>query len=170
MHVVQMRRDAIFLDCGAWRYNLMREFENQSLISKREGTVVMILLNPAKASAEQNDPTNRRGIDFAKRWGFRRLEFVNLFAGRTPYPGKLKEMDDPVGPENDRHILEACGRADKIVCGWGNHGEYMNRSEEVYDMISEFRLECFGVNQSGEPVHPLYQPSDAETTEYSRGQ
>lgn len=164
-----MIRDAIFSECRTWRYNLIREFEQQSLTSEREGTVVMILLNPAEATAEQDDPTNRRGINFAKRWGFRRLEFVNLFAARTPYPEKLKEMDDPIGPENDQYILEACKRADKIVCGWGNHGEYMNRAEEVYSMISEFQLECFGINKSGEPVHPLYQPSDAETIEYHRG-
>lgn len=163
-----MKRDAIFSDCRTWRYNLIREFEDQSLVGERSGTMVMILLNPAKATAEEDDPTNQRGIDFAKRWGFRRLEFVNLFAGRTPYPEKLKEMDDPIGPENDKHILEACERADKIVCGWGNHGDYLDRSVEVYEMISEYDLECFGVNNSGEPVHPLYQPADANTKSYER--
>jgi len=163
-----LKKDAIFSDCRTWRYNLIREFEDRSLTGTREGTLVMILLNPAKATAEQDDPTNRRGIDFAKRWGFKRLEFVNLFAGRTPEPEKLKQMDDPIGPENDKYISQACGRANKIICGWGNHGSYMNRAEEVYQMVSNHSLECFDVNKSGEPVHPLYQPSDAGTVEYDR--
>ena len=59
---------------GNYRYLLWREWDSQSK------TVSFIMLNPSRADAEINDPTITRCINFARSWGYGRLEIVNLFA------------------------------------------------------------------------------------------
>lgn len=57
---------------GDYRYLLWREWNSD------RRTVSFIMLNPSRADAEVNDPTITRCINFAKFWGYGRLEVVNL--------------------------------------------------------------------------------------------
>jgi hypothetical protein len=41
---------------------------------------------------------------------------LNLFAYRATDPRVLRTVADPVGPDNDRHLLEVCRRAALVVC------------------------------------------------------
>jgi hypothetical protein len=84
------------------------------------------------------------------------MEVVNLFALRGPDPRCLRPAPDPVGRENDRHILEAAHAADVILCAWGALGRYRNRSDTVRKMLLQFPLLCLGATKAGEPLHPLY--------------
>ncbi|GAH58093.1 unnamed protein product, partial [marine sediment metagenome] len=43
-------------------------------------------------------------------------------------------------------------------------GRLLNRGRQVVDMLGLGW--CFGVNKTGEPKHPLYQPRNAQLTEY----
>ena len=63
--------------------------------------------DPSRADAEINDPTITRCINFARSWGYGRLEVVNLFAYRTSKPFLLKQAAEPIGKDNDRFILES---------------------------------------------------------------
>lgn len=65
---------------GDYRYLLTREWDSQGKI------VTFIMLNPSRADALLNDPTITRCLNFARSWGYGRLEVVNLFAYRTPQP------------------------------------------------------------------------------------
>jgi hypothetical protein len=68
-----MIRTALFSPCGRFRYRLGRRWA--------EGpTVALVLLNLSTADDEVDDPTIRRCIDFARRWGYGGLEVVNLYA------------------------------------------------------------------------------------------
>ena len=58
---------------GNYRYLLWREWNSSSK------TISFIMLNPSRADASFNDPTITRCINFAKFWGYGRLEVVNLF-------------------------------------------------------------------------------------------
>lgn len=129
-------------------------------ISDSPHRLLFIMLNPATADATQNDPTIRRCIGFAGRWGYGLVEVANLFAYRTPYVSELRRADDPIGPDNDEWICRALNTADKVILAWGNHGAYKNRSLQIKRMALETAQPYhLGLNKTGEPKHPLYLPS-----------
>lgn len=150
------RGTAQFSDCGRYRYLLTRTLDEGN------GSCLFIMLNPSTADAEQDDPTIRRCISFARRWGMAELRVVNLFALRATYPVELLRTVDPVGSENDEVIAREPGRADLVISAWGNHGAHRDRSNEVRRLLSAAGTEVMqlGITASGEPRHPLYVPSD----------
>ena len=147
-------RGADFSSCRTYRYTLKRTWDFD------KPGVLFILLNPSTADEKNDDPTNRRGIGFAKLWGFGSIVFCNLFAYRTPYPVELKKEKQPIGPDNDKWIKKEAADADLIVAAWGNHGNFMERNEEVKKLISS--MKHLGLTKSGEPKHILYLPGNSE--------
>ncbi len=142
---------AMFDGTHQYRYLLWRE------VSRREGSVLFVMLNPNQADESKNDPTIRRCIGFADRWGYGRLEVVNLFAHKAPTPTLLRSCSAPVGNENDRVILEAVARSALVVVAWGNHGSHLDRDASVLSLIAPFcKPHCLDVNLTGKPCHPLY--------------
>lgn len=153
-----IKRSADFSPCRTWRYTLIREWGPLP-------RVVFILLNPSTADEKQDDPTNRRGIDFAKRWGYGSVVFVNLFAIRSPNPATIKEVEDPIGPQNDCYIDREVRRADLVVCAWGCHGSYGSRNDRVMENL-RVPVHCLGVTKDGHPKHPLYLKATTEPIEF----
>lgn len=145
-----MQRSADFSPCRTWRYSLIRVWDETLPL------VVFVLLNPSTADEHHDDPTNRRGIKYAAYWEYGSVVFVNLFAIRSPDPKKIKEVSDPVGPDNDAHILRWAEKADRIVCAWGPPGEYMGRDEHVLRLLAEYELNYLALTKDGHPNHPLY--------------
>ena len=90
-----IRKSAILSDCGAYRYELRRTWDD------RLPVLLWIGLNPSTADHIQDDPTNRRIAGFSRRWGYGGYVLANLFAYRSPDPKALKQARDPIGPEND---------------------------------------------------------------------
>jgi hypothetical protein len=141
---------AVFSACGTWRYELHRELPGGN------GTLNFVMLNPSTADAVRDDPTIRRCIGFARAWGFAHLVVTNLFALRTPEPRRLALASDPVGPENDRHLVERARGADRVICAWGIHGRLAGRDAHVVTLLDGVRLEHLGLTRAGQPRHPLY--------------
>lgn len=96
--------DAVLSDCGTYRYSLTRVWDES------RPRVCFVMLNPSTADASANDPTIVRCRNFAYSWNYGSLEVVNLFAYRATNPRVLRTVQDPIGPENDRHIIEATAR------------------------------------------------------------
>ncbi len=117
-------------------------------------------LNPSKADEYRFDNTVKKWIAWTRAWGFGALDVVNAFALRSTDPKALyvaaREGGDPVGPENDRYIVEVAARASLRVAGWGKHAALLNRGSRMKELLKDFELYCMGVNQDGSPVHPLY--------------
>lgn len=153
-----MITDAYISKDGVYRYNLVREWGDAD-----SPGMLFIMLNPSTADAVEDDPTIRRCINFAKREGCGYLEVVNLFAFRATDPSDMKAASDPVGEENDIVIRQALDDADVVVCGWGAHGSYRGRDEEVITLIrnSGHDAMALGVTKAGLPRHPLYLKNDA---------
>ncbi len=155
---------AVFSDCGRYRYLLWRDLNEAPLFVVEPTRVLLwVMLNPSTADEVEEDPTIRRCIAFGRHWGFHRLEVCNLFGLRATDPSAMLMADDPLGPENDTHLHLALGRAERVIVGWGTHGNHLGRADlfaERYGAMD--RLECLGVNKAGSPKHPLYVSGDTE--------
>lgn len=145
---------AVFSPCRTWRYTLTRHWADPVRI------VAFIGLNPSTADEANDDPTIRRIIGFAKDWGFDGLLMLNAFAYRSTDPQGLKIVTDPIGPDNDRHLVESAAKAEIVVACWGNPGLWFGRQAQVVKLLGD-KLHCLGKNQNGTPKHPLYLPKSA---------
>jgi hypothetical protein len=154
------RRGAKFDYNRDYRYRLWREWD----INKP--TVAFVMLNPSTADESEDDPTLRRCINFAKDWGYGRLEVVNLFALRATDPSELREHPNPVGGANNVHLQQVCEAVDKVVAAWGAHGDLQNRAAEVVEML-DTELFALDTTKDGHPNHPLYQPADIDLEKYT---
>lgn len=127
------------------------------------------MLNPSRADAFSDDPTLRSCIQFAQRWDCGSLSVVNLFGYCTPHPTALKQVADPVGPENDAHVVEAVERADRVVLAWGNFGGLLGRDHAILALLKPHRhkLHYLQLNRSGQPRHPLYIRRDMPLSTYA---
>lgn len=116
------------------------------------------MLNPSQADGSKDDPTIRRCTALAHRWGFGSITVVNLFAYCTAHPRQLKQVEHPVGPENDQTLQNVATGDVDIWLAWGNWGSLYQRDEAVLELLMPFRhrLHCLGRNQTGQPQHPLY--------------
>src|SRR5438128_12388833 len=73
-----------------------------------------IMLNPSTADAEVDDATIRKCLGFCQRWGCGTLQVINLFAIRTPHPAAMKQVEDPVGPDNKQAFDQAMTHAQQL--------------------------------------------------------
>lgn len=150
MQDLLIKSDAVISDCGRYRYRLSRIWDHSLPLC------VFIMLNPSTADAEQDDATIRRCRGFALREGFGGLVVVNLFAFRATDPKDLRSASDPVGPANDRYIIEATRDVDvRVIAAWGVNGGLLDRDNAVQRMTGP-DLMCLGRTSRGAPRHPLY--------------
>jgi hypothetical protein len=125
---------AVFSPDETWRYELRRVWD------PTRPSMAFVGLNPSTADARHDDPTVRRCINFAKRWGFGGLIMLNAFAFRAADPREMMAAADPVGPDND--------------------------SAQVTPLLGE--LWALGKTKGDEPLHPLYVRGDTERIAYTR--
>ena len=154
-----VNKNATFSDCRKYRYALSRTWNG------KKKTILFIGLNPSTADEKIDDPTIRRCINYAQNWGYGSLLMVNLFAYRATLPSELKNVKNPIGNDNDLHIIELSKKADIAVAAWGNEGTLLNRDKEVKKILPN--LMCLKINKSGQPAHPLYQKKDLKLIKYS---
>lgn len=131
--------------------------------------LVFVLLNPSTANATQDDPTIRRCMAFGKRWGYRDLTVVNLFALRATNPAALRQHGTAaIGEHNDAVLRWARNetRTHTVVAAWGNHGRHLERDAAVLRVIVPAM--ALRVTQLGCPAHPLYLPAEMALAPYER--
>ena len=126
-----------------------------------------LMLNPSTADEHQLDPTCSRARDYAERWGYGALIVTNVFGWRATDPGDMKAAKDPVGPGNDAAILRAAKESALVVCAWGNHGAFKDRSSHVKTLLKKVRLHALRLNANGEPAHPLYLPGNLKAVAWA---
>ena len=83
---------------------------------------------------------------------------LNLFAFRATDPRDLKLATDPIGPDNDKHLLAELCSVDRVIACWGDHGRFLGRDKQVSDLLG-VPFECLLRNKTGAPHHPLYLKS-----------
>jgi hypothetical protein len=149
------RKAAVITVDKQYRYALWRTWD------PAEQVVMFIGCNPSVADAQQDDPTLRRCISFAKAWGFGGLVMANLFAWRSTDPTALHNAMHPVGANNDSWLLKLAADAALVIAAWGNYGHLNDRGTEVRGLLAPVcKLHALAITAEGEPRHPLYVKKD----------
>jgi hypothetical protein len=140
-------RDACLV-CDVYRYVLTRIW-NASL-----PLCVWVMLNPSKADRRVDDATIKKCMRFARKWGYGGVLVLNLYGLRATDRRELWRVDDPIGPENDKHLLGIDARL-MVVCAWGADGR---RGDEVLAALIARGVTpyCLATTKAGAPTHPLY--------------
>lgn len=147
-----MKRETILSPCRTYRYTLWRNFGG----GVADGYAMFIGLNPSTADEINDDNTIRRCIAFAQSWGYGALCMTNLFAFRATKPADMIASDDPIGPDNDAHLVELARGAGVVVAAWGTDGTYLGRDSAVRALMPH--LHYLRKTKDGHPGHPLYLP------------
>ena len=156
--------DAAFSSCGQHRWWLERRWEPV------QPRLLFIGLNPSRADGQREDPTLRRLMGFARAWGFGGLEVLNLFSRITASPAVLRRSPEPVGPSNDRWLVDRLAGlqpGDAVWLGWGNGGRWRDRDRQVLPLLAchvppATPLLALALTAAGQPRHPLYAPAAAQ--------
>ncbi|NOD66520.1 MULTISPECIES: DUF1643 domain-containing protein [unclassified Ruegeria] len=143
---------AIYSDCEKYRYSLTRVWDPKGQ------KALFVMLNPSTATEAVNDPTVERCERRARALGFGAFQVTNIFAWRDTDPRKMRAATDPVGPENDRAILDGVDWADRVIAAWGTHGAHLDRGPAVEQLLRQTGQPLFhlGLTKDGHPKHPLY--------------
>lgn len=146
---------AVISPCGKYRYRLERQ-------SAGPGATAVIMVNPSTADAEQDDATIRKLRGFGDRHQWGRIIVGNLFAYRATDVRELRKVGDPVGPENDDHLIQILAEADQCIVAWGpiakQPREVRNRFQNVLTLINGAGLDPYAIGapaKCGSPRHPL---------------
>ena len=165
MSIQVASRSAEISPCGQYRYLLTRSRMFGA------GACTFIMLNPSTADGLVDDPTIRRCLGFIEDWGYRQLRVVNLFSWRATYPRDMLKQMDPVGPNGNRWIMDACSDANLIVCAWGANSAraVRARGDYVRSMLvsAGVKLHHLGLSTDGFPRHPLFLERSTKPEEWT---
>lgn len=192
-HLTYIDKGAQISACGKYRYRLWREWRlhpapaQWSMWTDERGvpivdgageqlgepkTCVFVMLNPSTADGNEDDPTIRRCVGFARVLGYDRLEVLNLFAYRATDPKSLLALnhdDDPVGSGNKAafdHVLTSDYPVGTIICAWGRHGTFLGQDETALGWMGDRACYSLGLTKDGHPKHPLYLPGNAQPARF----
>lgn len=157
---------ALLSQDGKYRYGLWRLWEDP--IAPKD-IVAFVMLNPSTADGLKDDPTIRKCVKFAKRYGGKGLVVVNLFAYRATDPKVMKAAgSEAIGPENNEMIFKQLEGVTTVVAAWGHGGKYFDR-EEAFLASAKARgvkLKALKLSKDGTPQHPLYQKDETDLIDY----
>jgi hypothetical protein len=82
----------------------------------------------------------------------------------------MRRSAEPIGSENDAHLLAAVVDASVVVAAWGVNGSHRNRDDEVFALLKHggIRVKCLQRTTAGHPRHPLYANGDLKPTHLLR--
>lgn len=152
-----MSGGAIISPDGIYRYRLERECGGMV-------TTAVIMVNPSTADHTKDDATIRKLKGFGQRNNWGKLIVGNLFAYRSTDVRKLGSVHDPIGPENDEHLMRIMADADQVIFAWGplaKQPKYRRgRWKDVAGIAHGAGLDpyCIGTAACGHPRHPLMTP------------
>ena len=137
-----------------YRYQLIRTWD------ATKPSVLFVMMNPSVADLEANDPTVGRCFAWAVHHGFGTLLVGNVFAYRATQRERLLEVTDPIGPDNDRHLVMMARQAELIVFAYGQpHRTLLDRGPAVAQLIANTLkrpVHVLKLSKAGIPWHPLY--------------
>jgi len=139
-----------------YRYRLSRTWS-------RGPRVLFIMMNPSTADPLVDDPTVAKCRRFAVKWGYGSMNVGNTFAYRATDQRELTQVADPIGPENDRHLLAMARASELVIFAYGKPKTRVLKARglEVALMLkakAEIKPYILRLTLDGTPSHPLYLP------------
>jgi hypothetical protein len=111
---LDVKSSAVFGDpADCYRYRLQRTWD------ETKPHVMFVMMNPSTADPLVDDPTVAKCGRFARAWGYGGIFVGNTFAYRATDQKRLMQVDDPIGPDNDAHIIEMAQLASVVVFAYG---------------------------------------------------
>ncbi|WP_321820813.1 MULTISPECIES: DUF1643 domain-containing protein [unclassified Burkholderia] len=146
---------AVFSPCRRYRYRLWRIWDASRPLA------VFVMLNPSIANESDPDPTVTRCMRRMAQRGYGGIVIVNLYAWVSTDPAVLSTVVEPVGADNDFHILDAARQAadGAVICGWGTKLPTGSRRDiDVTRLLRSAGIQpmCLVTTKDGFPKHPLY--------------
>jgi hypothetical protein len=140
-------------DC--YRYRLDRTWD------KTKPHAMFIMMNPSTADQEVNDRSVAKCCGFARTWGYGGIFVGNTFAYRATDQNRLIEVADPIGPDNDAHIIEMAKAAAVVIFAYGKpkHMQLRSRGLALARLLLEkanVKPHILKFSNDGTPCHPLY--------------
>jgi hypothetical protein len=156
------KKMAVMSDDHIYRYMLGRTWDES------KPSVLFIMLNPSTADDRLDDPTIRRCIGYAKKWGYGSLYVGNLFAMRATNPKELLTAENPTGEtvkENRKYLDEMIDKCSLVICAWGNAPI---ESETKLPLFKNEKFHHLGLTKDGNPKHPLYLKKNLKPIRFER--
>lgn len=148
-----------------YRYELARVWDETLPVLMAVG------MNPSTANPEYDDMTLYKLRRYAISWGFGTLLMSNSFAYRATDQTRLLDVPDPVGSENDNHLMSMAERADLILLAYGLPKPSLRyRGIQVAHMLAERharKLHVLELSRAGIPKHPLYLKGTLKPTAWT---
>ena len=138
-----------------YRYTLSRTW------AQGQPHAMFVMMNPSTADLTADDPSVAKCGRFARAWGYGGVYVGNTFAYRATDKKRLLEVKDPVGPENDFHLVAMAKSACVVVFAYGQpgHRTLRDRGLEVARLLvreAGIRPHALRLAKDGTPFHPLY--------------
>jgi hypothetical protein len=142
-------------DC--YRYQLIRTWD------AARPHAMFVMMNPSTADPLVDDPTVAKCGRLARAWNYGGIHIGNTFAYRATDQIRLTEIPDPIGPDNDRHLIEMAKSAGIVIFAYGQPRHPALRPRGL--ALARLMIERAGItphilrlSKNGTPWHPLYLP------------
>jgi hypothetical protein len=131
---------------------------------------MFIMMNPSTADQEVNDRSVAKCEWFARTWDYGGIYVGNTFAYRATDKKQLRGIADPVGPDNEKHLIEMAKLAKIVIFAYGQpgHRRLQDRAQLLVKNLIK-NLKDRGVkpyflklSKDGTPCHPLYLRKNSE--------
>ena len=117
-------------------------------------------MNPSTADIGVDDPTVAKCGRYARAWGYGGIYVGNTFAYRATDKKRLCLVSDPVGPDNDKHLIAMAKKAALVVFAYGQpgHRTLLPRGIVVANLLLKRGItpHVLQLSKKGIPVHPMY--------------
>lgn len=148
-----------------YRYRLSRTWD------ETKPHVFFVMMNPSTADPCVDDPTIAKCCKFARAWGYGGIYVGNTFAYRATDQRRLIEVADPIGPENDEHLIAMSKKAAVVIFAYGKPKYRVLQSRGL--ALARILIERANVTpnvlrlgENGVPCHPLYLPQTLTPVEW----
>jgi hypothetical protein len=121
---------------------------------------MFIMMNPSTADPMVDDPTVAKCVRFARAWGYGGIYVGNRFAYRATDKKRLTLVANPIGPDNDRHVIAMAKIAAIVIFAYGQPGHRTLRARGP--LLAKILIDkgikphVLKLSNNGTPCHPLY--------------